>query len=67
MLRYTVNISFVWPATSSSSIVEKVATLKEAKSYEAIIDHTVKEANIVDNITGKVCVWLKKAPTRNNI
>lgn len=65
MLRYTINISFVFPATNYSNIVEKVATLKEAKSYESILDETVKECCIIDNISGKVCLWLKKNESRN--
>lgn len=63
--RYTVNISFVWPATSRDNVVEKVATLKEAASYKAILDDTVKEACIIDNISGKIISWLKKAANRN--
>jgi hypothetical protein len=60
MERYIINISFKTKMfETSNNIVEKVKTLKEAMSYEDLIDETVNKALIKDNVTGKV-TWLKE-------
>ena len=60
MERYTINISFKTEMfETSNNIVEKVKTLKEAMSYDDLIDETVNKALIKDNVTGKV-TWLKE-------
>lgn len=57
--RYILNISFkVGMFDSSPNIVEYVKTLKEAMSYESLIDDSVDKTLIKDNVTGEV-VWLK--------
>lgn len=63
-LRYTVNISFVFP--QYSNIVEPVASLNEAMQYKGMLDDTVKDAVIIDNINQRVVVWLKKNENRKN-
>jgi len=60
MNRYTINISFNSERfETTSNIVEKVKTMKEAMSYKELIDETVKKALIKDNVTGRV-TWLKE-------
>ena len=60
MERYTINISFKTEMFEKvNNIVEKVKTMKEAMSFEDLIDDTVDRALIKDNVTGKV-IWLKK-------
>ena len=61
MERYIVNISFKVNEffEKPSNIVEKVKTLKEAMSFESLIDNTVDKALVKDTVTGKI-IWLKK-------
>jgi len=60
MERYTLNISFVRKRFETvPNIVEKIKTLKEAMTFETLIDETVDKALIKDNVTGKV-IWLKE-------
>lgn len=61
-LRYTVNISFKNndPWNKTSTIAERVKTLKEAKEYKSLIDNTVERACIIDNVTLKVVEWWVK-------
>ncbi len=59
-MRYIINISFKWDNLKRppKNIVEPVKTLREAKSYDSIIDDTVDRALIKDTVTGKIH-WLK--------
>jgi hypothetical protein len=60
--RYTLVIHFHNEFTISGwlagkrtqSIYEDFKTLKEAESYKSLIDDTVKQAVITDNLTGKL-------------
>jgi len=60
--RYTLVIHFHneftilgWVAGKrTQSIYEDFKTLKEAESYRSLIDDTVKQAVITDNLTGKL-------------
>lgn len=61
MNRYIINISFKTNhfLRSENTLVDSVKTLREAKSYESIIDDTVDKAFIRDMVTGNLH-WLKK-------
>lgn len=60
MKRYTLNISFIRDRFDNGlNIVENFTTLREAKSYEHLIDNSVDRALIRDNVNGNV-IWLKK-------
>jgi hypothetical protein len=59
--RYTLVIhfhndytSFGWVDKRVQSIYEDFKTLKEAEEYKELIDDTVKQAVITDNVTGKL-------------
>ena len=59
--RYSVNISFYRDRfQEQNNICEPLKTLKEAQQFKNIIDDTVKNACIVDNVTGKVVEWWKR-------
>lgn len=59
-MRYILNISFSNRMVNNvSNIVERFKTKKEAIKYSKLIDDTVEQALIKDNVTGKV-EWIRK-------
>ena len=57
-LRYWVQLQFYGTKTSFLyrlwDATYEVKTLKEALSYESIIDNTVEKAQVVDTVTNKI-------------
>jgi cystathionine beta-lyase/cystathionine gamma-synthase len=62
-MRYIVQIMFLetskQPFFRLWDIHEYVKTLKEARSYESAIDHTVAKARVVDAVKEKVVIQWK--------
>lgn len=59
-LRYTVFISFKIGRRYTQPIEERVKTLKEARQYKSLIDDTVHQAYVTDNVKGvEAEVWVK--------
>jgi hypothetical protein len=62
MNRYTIRIVFDYNYVKNvKPISEDVKTLKEVQSYKEMIDDSVKQAYVIDNVTNKIVeVWVNK-------
>lgn len=61
-MRYLVRIEFKekeYSLKPIAPIVEQVKTLREALSFESIIDDTVKSASVTDKVTNRIVKILK--------